>query len=118
MESIGLQVGQLRNGGGGSRSELWMRLKATVLGKPIALPEIVDSSCLGAAILAARADGNFSDSSSAAAAMVHMKREYEPETSVAGAYDDRYQEYRAFRETWVGDHRSFRFWPGGINDDA
>jgi hypothetical protein len=47
-----------------------------------------------------------------------MTREYEPETSVAGAYDDRYQEYRAFRETWVGDHRSFRFWPGGINDDA
>ena len=118
MESIGLQVGQLRNGGGGSRSELWMRLKATVLGKPIALPEIVDSSCLGAAILAARADGNFSDSSSAAAAMVHMKREYEPQSSVAGAYDDRYQEYRAIRETWVGNHRSFRFWPGGTSNDA
>ena len=57
MERIGLQVGELRNGGGGSRSELWMRLKATVLGKPIALPEIVDSSCLGAAILAALLTG-------------------------------------------------------------
>ncbi len=117
METIGLQVGQLRNGGGGCRSDLWMRLKATVLGKSILLPEVVDSSCLGAAILAAGADGG-SGSSSAAAAMVHMKREYEPESSVAPVYADRFQEYCSIREIWVRNHRSFRFWSGGPDEDA
>jgi sugar (pentulose or hexulose) kinase len=94
-----------------------MRLKATVLGKSILLPEVVDSSCLGAAILAAGADGG-SGSSSAAAAMVHMKREYEPESSVAPVYADRFQEYCSIREIWVRNHRSFRFWSGGPDEDA
>jgi xylulokinase len=105
MEAIGLQVGQLRNGGGGCRSELWMRLKATVLGRPIAVPDITDSSCLGAAILAAGADG-VSDTSSVVATMVRMKREYDPESSVSSVYDDRYHEYRSIRESWVASDQS------------
>jgi xylulokinase len=97
MERAGLRVSEIRNGGGGSRSDYWMRLKATVLNKPIWLPEERDSSCLGAALVAAVGSGMFRNCSSAAAAMVRMARQYEPESSVVGEYDARYEEYRTAR---------------------
>jgi xylulokinase len=103
MERAGLAVSEIRNGGGGSRSDLWMRLKATILNRPIWLPQVVDSSCLGAALLAGVADGTFSDCSSAVMAMVRMERQYEPESVVAGEYDGRYEEYRATREVLDGE---------------
>jgi hypothetical protein len=77
------------------------RLKATVLGRPIALPEIVDSSCQGTALLAAVGEGTFPDCSAAVAAMVHMKCEDEPESAQAQAYADRYEEYWAIRAAWT-----------------
>lgn len=98
MERAGLEVSEIRNGGGGSHSDFWMRLKATVLNKPIWLPEVRDSSCLGAALLAAVGSGMFADCSSAATAMVRMERRYEPESAVVSAYDARYEEYRVIRE--------------------
>ena len=98
MERAGLEVSEIRNGGGGSHSDFWMRLKATVLNKPIWLPEVRDSSCLGAALLAAVGSGMFAHCSSAATAMVRMERRYEPESAVVSAYDARYEEYRVIRE--------------------
>ncbi|MGO9584182.1 MAG: FGGY-family carbohydrate kinase [Acidimicrobiales bacterium] len=107
MEEAGLRLGAARNGGGGSRSARWMRLKASILERPIAVPEIVDSSCLGAALLAAVADRAFPDCSSAAAEMVLISRWYQPEASVTDAYHDRYQEYCAVRELLCDQQSAF-----------
>jgi xylulokinase len=98
MEGAGLRVGEVRNGGGGAHSETWMRLKATALGRAIAVPASLDSSSLGAALLAAVGVGVFADCRSAAASMVHIKQRYEPEGAAVAAFAERYQEYCAMRE--------------------
>jgi xylulokinase len=98
IEEAGLRVSALRNGGRGAASAPWVRLKASVLGQAIDVPEVTDSSCLGAALLAAVADGRFTDCAEAAAAMVHVARRYEPEPAIARRYDDRYKEYCALRD--------------------
>ena len=43
--------------GGGARSALWARIRADLTGLPVALPPIVDTSPIGAAMLAAVAAG-------------------------------------------------------------
>jgi len=43
---------QVRSAGGGARSDLWLQIKADVLGVPVAATECPEPACLGAAILA------------------------------------------------------------------
>jgi len=56
LERSGCHVGQLRATGGGARSDLWNQLKADVIGKEIVVPDVTETGCMGAALLAAAAD--------------------------------------------------------------
>ena len=57
MERSGCHIGQLRATGGGARSDTWNQLKADVIGKEIVVPDVTETGCMGAAMLAAAADG-------------------------------------------------------------
>jgi xylulokinase len=64
--------------GGGARSNLWNRMKAEITGKPVAVPESVESTSRGAAILAAVEIGMFPDIAGAVEAGVRVGRVFEP----------------------------------------
>ncbi len=51
--------------GGGSKNELWLQTKADVIGKKLILSDLTETVALGAAFLAGKAAGVFSDASSA-----------------------------------------------------
>ena len=64
--------------GGGARSRLWCQLQANITGLPIRLPKEPEAACLGAAMIAAVADGRYPDLA-AAADLVEMGKEFRPE---------------------------------------
>jgi xylulokinase len=76
--------------GGGSRSSLWCQIIADVTHRPVSVCKSVETTCLGAAILAAAAIGWFRDIREAAAAMASVRERYEPNESRAIIYDALY----------------------------
>ena len=78
--------------GGGSRSDLWCRILADVLGAPVVRAASVDATNLGAAILAAVSAGWYPDAPSAAAAMSRPAESFQPDPETAGQYEALYRE--------------------------
>ncbi|MEY2878174.1 MAG: hypothetical protein RLZZ15_554 [Verrucomicrobiota bacterium] len=58
--------------GGGARSPLWLRVKADTLGRPIVTSRSPEPGCLGAAMFAAAAGGQFPSITEAQAAMARF----------------------------------------------
>ena len=72
--------------GGGARSELWLQIKADMLGVPVTAPASPERACLGAAMAAAVAAGIYRDLDEASAAMVQPGRTYEPNAAAVKTY--------------------------------
>jgi len=66
--------------GGGAKSDIWCQLQADITGLPILIPEEKEAACLGAAVIAAVADGAV-DSLEAAAKDIQIKKKFEPHCS-------------------------------------
>ncbi len=77
--------------GGGTRSETWLRLRASVLGLPLHRPAVAESA-FGAAILAA--SGRLGGVSAATRAMVRPDVTIEPDPVLQAAYGERYPLFR------------------------
>ncbi|HEY6333717.1 MAG TPA: FGGY-family carbohydrate kinase [Blastocatellia bacterium] len=75
---LGAQVHEIRLAGGGARNQLWNQIKADVLGRQVLAPEVLDSSLLGAAIIAASGTGKCANLISAAKSMVKFKATFGP----------------------------------------
>ena len=81
--------------GGGAKSALWRRIKADVTGLPVRVPETVETTATGAAMLAAVASGVAASVDEAAAAFVRYRPgEDQPDSSNADAYAEAYDRYR------------------------
>jgi xylulokinase len=89
----GVSMKEVRSMGGGARSDLWLQIKADVVGLPIARMEEEETSTLGAAILAAVRCGDYPDIATAAAAMVRLGRRFEPEPANRIAYERAFDLY-------------------------
>jgi xylulokinase len=88
----GTSGGMVYTSGGGSRSELWMQLRANVMGRPVARTGAPESA-FGAAALAA--SGTLHRGVTAAArAMVRVERVFEPESPQIARYDELYAAFR------------------------
>jgi sugar (pentulose or hexulose) kinase len=76
--------------GGGAKSDIWCQLQADITGLPILVPEEKEAACLGAAIIAAVADGGI-ESLEKAAELIRIKKRFEPHYS-----EETEQKYRRF----------------------
>ena len=74
--------------GGGARSALWLRIKASLYGVPYLVPEEPECGVVGAAVLMATATGAAPDLGAAAARMVRHAGEVRPDPAWAARYDD------------------------------
>ena len=95
LRGLGIEVSSARVSGGGARSELWLRICASVLEVPIERTVAEEGSAFGAALLGGVASGVFADVHEAVAATVHIKNVVEPDPDWAGAYGEQQQRYRA-----------------------
>jgi xylulokinase len=93
VEELGAAVRVIRSIGGAARSPLWAQIKADVLQRPITTLACEEVACLGAAMLAATAAGRFTSLEEAVAAMVRLRRTFEPDAANAPVYDEGYGRY-------------------------
>jgi len=80
--------------GGGARSELWLRILASVLDLPIRRTSTDEGSAYGAALLGGVAAGVFRDVHEAVATCVRLVDAAEPDAEMRAAYERGYRRYR------------------------
>jgi xylulokinase len=94
LRETGVELNELHAVGGGARSTLWLQLKADVCRMQLRVPQVTEAACLGAAILAAVAAGEYPDIPTAVRDAVGLDRTVEPNPSRSEMYDRRYESYR------------------------
>jgi xylulokinase len=72
--------------GGGAKTELWLKIKASAYGRPVLVPQEAECGVVGCAALAACATGRFSSPVVAAEALVR----FGPEVAPDPAWSERY----------------------------
>jgi xylulokinase len=91
LHGLGVRPEVGRVSGGGARSELWLRIVASVLQLPLERMETEEGSAFGAALLAGIRAGTFADATEAVARCVRSSSRVEP----AWDYEEQYSRFRA-----------------------
>jgi xylulokinase len=84
-----------RASGGGARSDLWLRIVASVLGIPLQRTAVEEGAAYGAALLAGVAGGVWADVGEAVEACVRITETVEPEPRWRADYEEGYQRFRS-----------------------
>ncbi len=93
IESMGVGVSEIRALGGGARSSVWKQIEADITQRPILTTVNEEAATLGAAILAGKAVGLYSNISEAAGSMVQINHRYEPNQANFAVYNDTFETY-------------------------
>jgi xylulokinase len=93
LRALGVDVTSARVSGGGARSELWLRICASVLGVTIERMVVEEGSAFGAALLGGVASGVFSDVEDAVSRTVRTLDTVEPEAGWIAAYAEHHARY-------------------------
>jgi xylulokinase len=95
MAASGLEPRRLTIVGGGAKGPLWRQIKADVTGLPVRVPESVETTAAGAAMLAAVGAGLHPSCAEAAERFVSfLPEEHEPHPEASAAYEAGYALYR------------------------
>ena len=94
LTALGVQTGSIRIMGGGSKSHVWMKIRADVMGRAVDVAETSDASALGAAIIAAVVAGIYPDLRSATAALKISRHTIAPDRGKYDLYNEAYGQYR------------------------
>jgi xylulokinase len=95
MSGSGLRPRRLTIVGGGAKGRLWRQIKADVTGLPVRVPESVETTAAGAAVLAAVGAGLYASCAEAAAHFVSFQPgEHDPDPETKAVYDAAYELYR------------------------
>ena len=86
---------EIRVVGGGARSPLWRQIKADVTGLPVSITNTVETTVLGAGMLALVGSGLIDSLSEAVRLMTHITETREPDPKIHAIYEEYYQLYRA-----------------------
>jgi xylulokinase len=84
-----------RVSGGGARSELWLRIVASVLDLPLERPVAEEGAAFGAALLGGIAGGVFADPADAVRRCVRPRGRIDPDPAWVAAYEELLPRYRA-----------------------
>jgi xylulokinase len=95
VRELGVAPERGRVSGGGARSELWLRIIASVLELPLERPVVEEGAAYGAALLGGVAGGVWADTAAAVAASVQVRGEVEPEPAWVAAYADGQERFGA-----------------------
>jgi xylulokinase len=95
LRGLGVQVETARVSGGGARSELWLRIVASVLGVPLERTMVEEGAAFGAALLGGIAAGVFAGVDEAVNACVRVRDRIEPDAAWRDAYEQGYARFRS-----------------------
>ena len=94
MRVAGIELSELRVMGGGAKSRLWNQIKADVTGLQVNVPQITETTALGAAFLALVGVGAYTTLTEVSEHVVKIRERIEPNPATSSRYDDAYQQYR------------------------
>lgn len=92
--AIGVNIPRSMICGGGSKSALWTKIMANVLGIPLDIPATEQGPGYGGALLAMTACGEYESVQAAASALVKVKKTVEPDEKLTALYNARYALFR------------------------
>lgn len=94
----GLELKSVRSLGGAARSDVWLQMKADMLGIPVERPACSDAASLGAAVLAAVGTGEYESIEEASDAWYRTEQVFEPDASAYSAYQEVFDRYTDLRK--------------------
>ncbi|HSP71036.1 MAG TPA: FGGY-family carbohydrate kinase, partial [Gaiellaceae bacterium] len=94
LGALGVEATVGRVSGGGARSDLWLRIVASVLDLPLELTAAEEGSAYGAALLAGIRAGVFADTGDAVERCVRVRERIEPDPGWSAEYAEGYERYR------------------------
>ena len=94
LRELGVRPEVGRASGGGAKSDLWLRIVASVLGLPLERTESEEGSAFGAALLAGVRAGVFENAADAVARCVRVRDRIDPDPEWSAAYEVGYDRYR------------------------
>jgi xylulokinase len=80
--------------GGGAKSDRWLQIKASILGKPLARLHITEAGVLGSAILAGLGSGVYQSVDEVMDRVIQVDRVFEPDLRAKARYDEQYARYQ------------------------
>ena len=95
LRELGVEAHVGRISGGGARSDLWVRVVASVLRLPVERMQLEEGAAYGAALLAGVRAGVFADVADAVERCVRVRETIEPEWD----YEDAYARFRSLYPT-------------------
>jgi xylulokinase len=95
LKELGVEPAAGRVSGGGARSELWLKIVASVLGMPIERTAVEEGAAYGAALLGGVASGTFSSAQEAVDACVRVRDTVEPDPQWQGIYEEGYRRFQS-----------------------
>jgi xylulokinase len=87
-----IRAATIRLIGGGARSDIWVQIKADVLGRPLHVLDMSEGVALGAALLGGLAAGVYPDEAAAIARLRHVERVVTPDPARSAIYDRCYRD--------------------------
>ena len=94
LKELGVEPEVGRVSGGGARSELWLRIVASVLGIPLERTAVEEGAAYGAALLGGVAGGVFASVEEAVERCVRVRETVEPDAGWVERYEDGYARFR------------------------
>jgi xylulokinase len=94
LREAGVPVRRLIASGGGSRSPMWMQMRADLFDLPVAVPEVEEAGTLGAAVMAGAACGVYRDVADGVKRLVRIRRTYTPDPVRHEQYMEIFERYR------------------------
>ena len=94
LRELGVAPERARVSGGGARSELWLRIIASVLELPLERPVVEEGAAYGAALLGGVAGGVWPDVEAAVATCVQVHGEVEPDPAWIAGYTEGRERFR------------------------
>ncbi len=113
LADSGFALSELRAVGGGARSDVWMQIKADILGVPLARMQVTEATCMGAAMLAGQGLGAL-DAAEAQSEWAAPVKTFEPRDSAQ--YEDRFALYKELYDS-LGGAREMLADMKGSNDE-
>ncbi|MFO7611567.1 MAG: FGGY-family carbohydrate kinase [Clostridia bacterium] len=90
----GIAIDRISTCGGGSRSPMWMQLRADIFNIPVDALEVEEAGTLGAAIMAGTACGIYKSLEDGVKRLVRIKDTYYPDEENALFYKKQYSKYK------------------------
>lgn len=99
LDAAGVPVREVRAIGGGAKSRTWLQLKADIFARPVSSLNVSEAACLGAAMLAGAAAGEYPSLEEATQALVRVTETFEPRPAETARYEEMYALYQELYPT-------------------